>query len=119
MFVTQNMYILHKNMSTGPRSKERAAGTGPDHRQLHPVLDRPVLRLAHTPHVALGDLVRHEHLATVPVHHLHGAVLWHHESLVVRAVLLRLGGHEPHVGGSASNDVEAGKMTYRLARNDL
>mmetsp|Transcript_13450 Transcript_13450/g.32088 ORF Transcript_13450/g.32088 Transcript_13450/m.32088 type:complete len:275 (-) Transcript_13450:1144-1968(-) len=84
-----------------PEHGGHASGPSPNHRELHPVLDWSVLRLAHAPHVALGHVVGHEHLLGVALDDPHLTILWHDEGLVVRSVLLRLCSHEPDVGRGA------------------
>mmetsp|Transcript_13744 Transcript_13744/g.41849 ORF Transcript_13744/g.41849 Transcript_13744/m.41849 type:complete len:292 (+) Transcript_13744:549-1424(+) len=75
--------------------------------KLHPIADRLVLGLAHAPDVALLDLVRHERLTGTNVDHAHSAGRVDLKRLVVRAVLLRLLRHQPHVGdGAHRRDVE-------------
>mmetsp|Transcript_56326 Transcript_56326/g.134417 ORF Transcript_56326/g.134417 Transcript_56326/m.134417 type:complete len:275 (-) Transcript_56326:1102-1926(-) len=83
-----------------PENGWHVCGTSSSNCQLHPVLDRAVFRLAHAENVALCHIMGHQHLFLSTKHHLHLAILWDHEGLVVGAILLSLRGHEPHVGSS-------------------
>mmetsp|Transcript_100269 Transcript_100269/g.223815 ORF Transcript_100269/g.223815 Transcript_100269/m.223815 type:complete len:609 (+) Transcript_100269:182-2008(+) len=80
-----------------PEDSWRPGTPGPDNRQLDPILNGGVLRLAHAPDVALFHLMGEDHLAGLPLHHPHCAVLGYLEGLVVRAVLLSLRSHKPHI----------------------
>mmetsp|Transcript_20944 Transcript_20944/g.49751 ORF Transcript_20944/g.49751 Transcript_20944/m.49751 type:complete len:245 (+) Transcript_20944:845-1579(+) len=81
-----------------PEDRRSAAGLGPRHRQLHPVLDGGILGLAGAPNVSLVQSVPQKHGARLDVHDAHGAILLGLESGGVGAVLLRLLRHEAHVG---------------------
>mmetsp|Transcript_26250 Transcript_26250/g.66180 ORF Transcript_26250/g.66180 Transcript_26250/m.66180 type:complete len:416 (+) Transcript_26250:1613-2860(+) len=84
-----------------PEDGGRARSFCSVHRELHPVLDRLVLRLAHAPDVALVHVVLEHGFLRGFQNHLHLARVGNLERLVVGPVLFSLGSHQPDVGGGA------------------
>ena len=72
----------------------------PVHRQFHPVLNRRVFRLTHSPYIAGLHLVLQQGVA-VRIHHRHGAGGLHLEGFVVGAVFLGLLRHQAHIRHAA------------------
>ena len=90
-----------------PEHRRRSGRLGAIHRQLHPVLDRGILHLAHAPDVAFFHLVLQQRLPGC-IDDAHRAVARRLEGLVVRAVFFRRlrhqtdVGHAPHGLGSSA-----------------
>mmetsp|Transcript_108236 Transcript_108236/g.149559 ORF Transcript_108236/g.149559 Transcript_108236/m.149559 type:complete len:486 (-) Transcript_108236:841-2298(-) len=101
-----------------PEDHLGSGGAAARHGQLHPVLDRDVLRLAHAPDVTLFHLVLQHHLAGGGMDDADRAVALDLEGLVVGAVLLRLLGHEADVGhGAHGRRVERTVLDAVIDRN--
>mmetsp|Transcript_23465 Transcript_23465/g.44200 ORF Transcript_23465/g.44200 Transcript_23465/m.44200 type:complete len:425 (-) Transcript_23465:1048-2322(-) len=99
LHLLQELCIVRSSL-VQPKDRRSARSLRPGDCQLHPVLDGHILRLAGTPNVASSNLRFQEDLAR-RIDHFDSAGLLHLKGLVVRAVLFRFLGHEPHVRNCA------------------
>src|SRR6185437_5022849 len=83
-----------------PEERGRSRRAGARHRELHPVPDRQILRLAHAPDVAGAHLVLDQH-ASAAIEDAYRAGGGDLEGLVVRAVLLGCLRHQADVADVA------------------
>mmetsp|Transcript_71754 Transcript_71754/g.199076 ORF Transcript_71754/g.199076 Transcript_71754/m.199076 type:complete len:314 (-) Transcript_71754:123-1064(-) len=81
-----------------PKDRWRTGGSGPNNGELHPVLDRAVLRLAHAPNIALRHVVAKDNFTSFAHHDANDTVCGHDEGFVMRTILLGLGRHQADVG---------------------
>ena len=81
-----------------PKHRCHAGVSGARDCQFHPIANGGVFDLAHSPNVALFDVLTEQDLARGQVHDARFAIFCCFKGFVVRAVLLGLLRHQAHVG---------------------